>query len=211
MLAQRWLKTKATYYQENPKRVYYLSMEFLIGRSLSNNMLNMAIDPLIREMLQEEGVDLLALAEPSPTRAWAMAASGGLRPASSIRSRPCRCRRNGYGLRYEYGVFRLEIATASRPKRPTTGCGVRIPGKSCVMADTVSVRVNAHLRIERGQARLESNHPSRVARHSIRPSRHRLRRQEHQYAASVGARPLRSSSTFWSSATGITSEPCSTG
>src|SRR5271157_887828 len=45
VLSQRWILTESTYDQENPKRIYYLSMEFLIGRSLSNNITNLLLDP----------------------------------------------------------------------------------------------------------------------------------------------------------------------
>src|SRR6201981_3258065 len=45
ILAQRWVQTKKTYEQQNAKRIYYLSMEFLIGRSLANNISNLLLDP----------------------------------------------------------------------------------------------------------------------------------------------------------------------
>lgn len=48
VLSQRWILTDRTYDRENPKRIYYLSVEFLIGRSLSNNITNLLLDPFAR-------------------------------------------------------------------------------------------------------------------------------------------------------------------
>src|SRR4051794_28009832 len=66
LLAQRWLKTRSAHYDANPKRVYYLSMEFLIGRSLTNNITNLLADPLVREVLQHEKIDINKLLEWEP-------------------------------------------------------------------------------------------------------------------------------------------------
>src|SRR6201993_3608159 len=53
VLSQRWVLTEGTYDRENPKRIYYLSMEFLIGRSLSNNITNLLIDPYLKRLVAE--------------------------------------------------------------------------------------------------------------------------------------------------------------
>src|SRR5262245_16428257 len=66
MIAHRWVKTRATRESANPKRVYYLSMEFLIGRALANNLINMGADPLIAGALEREGWNLTEVFEQEP-------------------------------------------------------------------------------------------------------------------------------------------------
>jgi len=66
IISQRWLQTEKTYEQKNPKRVYYLSMEFLLGRSLANNVTNALLGPLMYEAMKKRGLDALALTETEP-------------------------------------------------------------------------------------------------------------------------------------------------
>src|SRR5437773_9323473 len=66
ILSQRWINTEKTYERRNAKRVYYLSMEFLIGRSLTNNVTNLLLDPAVRDLAARKHVDWLGLLEQEP-------------------------------------------------------------------------------------------------------------------------------------------------
>src|SRR5918911_641280 len=61
VLSQRWIRTEQTYARENPKRIYYLSMEFLIGRSLANNVANLLLEPLAMQAIKQRNLDWLSL------------------------------------------------------------------------------------------------------------------------------------------------------
>jgi len=159
LLAQRWLRTKEAYYRANPKRVYYLSMEFLIGRSLANNALNMLIDPVIHEMMQEEGIDLRALADAEPDAGLGNGGLGRLAACFLDSLATLQIPAHGYGLRYEYGVFRQEIRNGFQTETPDNWLRRPDPWEAVRYADTVPVEVNARIRIDRGQAYLEANHP----------------------------------------------------
>src|SRR3989440_4880795 len=86
ILSQRWVQTADTYERENPKRVYYLSMEFLIGRSLANNVINLLLEPLVQQAVKENKLDWVGLLEPEPD---AGLGNGGLgrRAARRLESR----------------------------------------------------------------------------------------------------------------------------
>src|SRR5258708_7157553 len=66
ILSQRWVLTENTYARENPKRIYYLSMEFLIGRSLANNVTNLLLDALAKETARQKNIDWTELLEQEP-------------------------------------------------------------------------------------------------------------------------------------------------
>ena len=66
VLSQRWIRTEETYDRKDPKRVYYLSMEFLIGRSLANNVTNLLLDDVIRKDVQDKKINWYELLEQEP-------------------------------------------------------------------------------------------------------------------------------------------------
>src|SRR5262249_7941737 len=66
VLSQRWVRTEQTYDRANPKRAYYLSMEFLIGRSLTNNVTNLMLSDIVREAAEQSFLDWLGVLEQEP-------------------------------------------------------------------------------------------------------------------------------------------------
>src|SRR2546426_12782739 len=109
VLSQRWVRTEQTYERVNPKRVYYLSMEFLIGRSLTNNITNLLLSPLVSDAVKETSLDWLGLVEEEPDAGLGNGGPGGLAPwfLDSMATIPVPAM--GYGLRDEYRMFRQTI------------------------------------------------------------------------------------------------------
>jgi starch phosphorylase len=105
VLSQRWLRTEQTYERENPKQVYYLSIEFLIGRSLANNIRNLLLDPIAQQLAHEKQVDRLALLEEEPDAGLGNGGLGRLAACFIESMATMQLPAMGYGLRYEYGIF----------------------------------------------------------------------------------------------------------
>jgi len=118
LLVQRWLKTQETYDRTNPKRVYYLSMEFLIGRSLRNNISNLRIDPLVQAAAQREDVDLEEIEEAEPDAGLGNGGLGRLAACFIDSMATMQIPAVGYGLRYEYGIFRQKIVNGWQIEQP---------------------------------------------------------------------------------------------
>jgi starch phosphorylase len=109
ILTQRWVRTHRTYHDENPKRVYYLSMEFLIGRSLANNVTNLMLDPLLKDVIDQRDVDWVALMQKEPDAGLGNGGLGRLAACFLDSMATMQLPAMGYGLRYEYGMFKQTI------------------------------------------------------------------------------------------------------
>jgi glycogen phosphorylase len=109
ILAQRWVHTRKTYHQTNPKRIYYMSMEFLIGRSLANNITNLLLDPVLQELIDEKVVDWLELQQKEPDAGLGNGGLGRLAACFLDSLATMQLPAMGYGLRYEYGMFKQKI------------------------------------------------------------------------------------------------------
>ena len=131
VLSQRWVRTEQTYERENPKRVYYLSMEFLIGRSLANNVMNLLLDPLATRVVGAgQRLDWLGLLEQEPD---AGLGNGGLgRLAACFLDSMATMQLPGHGLRAALRVRHVPADDRGRlaaGAARTTGCAVPTRGR----------------------------------------------------------------------------------
>lgn len=108
-LVEKWIRTQGHYYSEDPRRVYYLSLEFLIGRTLGNSIINLQIHQPVEQALEELGVDLDELREVEVDAGLGNGGLGRLAACFLDSLASLGYPAHGYGIRYEYGIFTQKI------------------------------------------------------------------------------------------------------
>jgi starch phosphorylase len=118
LLVEKMLATGARFERAGAKKLYYLSLEFLIGRSLENNLFNLGIIELCRDYLAANGVDLQLLFDEEPDAALGNGGLGRLAACFLDSLATLDLPAYGYGINYEFGLFRQEIRDGYQLERP---------------------------------------------------------------------------------------------
>jgi len=117
-IISKWLKTQNKYYKLNPKRVYYLSLEFLMGRTLSNAIINLDISLIVRQALEQLGLSLEELQEQEWDAGLGNGGLGRLAACFLDSMATLDLPAYGYGIRYEYGMFKQKIKDLQQQEAP---------------------------------------------------------------------------------------------
>ena len=113
-----WLATQETYKKEDPKTVYYMSMEFLMGRALGTNLINMSAYKEVKEALDEMGIDLNAIEDQEPDPALGNGGLGRLAACFLDSLATLGYAAYGCGIRYHYGMFKQKIENGYQIETP---------------------------------------------------------------------------------------------
>lgn len=151
LLAQRWLLTEETQDRENPKRVYYLSMEFLIGRTLVNNIINMGVEQFVCDSLQTDPrQDWKELIDTEPDAGLGNGGLGRLAACFIDSLATLQIPAMGYGLRYDYGIFRQTIVNGFQVEQPDNWLAEPDPWEVVRNQQTVQVPIGCSFKLENG-------------------------------------------------------------
>jgi glycogen phosphorylase len=160
ILSQRWINTEKTYERANPKRVYYLSMEFLIGRSLANNVTNLLLDDVAKEAIKQEKLDWFELLEQEPDAGLGNGGLGRLAACFLDSMATMQIPAMGYGLRYEYGIFKQSIQDGWQQELPDNWLRRPDPWEVARPYETVDVKLNCSFEVRGGTLRAITGRPS---------------------------------------------------
>jgi starch phosphorylase len=160
VLTPRWVRTEAAYEREDPKRVYYLSMEFLIGRSLANNVMNLLLDPMVAEATREKGFDWIGLLEEEPDAGLGNGGLGRLAACFVDSMATLQLPAMGYGLRYEYGIFRQSIRDGWQQEQPDNWLRRPDPWEVARPEEQVEIRLGCSFEVRGGALRVVADRPS---------------------------------------------------
>jgi starch phosphorylase len=148
VISQRWLLTEKTYAQKNPKRVYYLSMEFLLGRSLMNNAINAQLRRSCSSR-RKASVDP-ALIETEPDAGLGNGGLGRLAACFLDSMATLALPGMGYGLRYEYGIFKQTIQDGWQVEQPDNWLRRPDPWEVARLGEAVEVKLNCSFELQAG-------------------------------------------------------------
>jgi starch phosphorylase len=162
IISQRWLQTEKTYEQKNPKRVYYLSMEFLLGRSLTNNVTNALLGSLAFEAMKKRGLDALALAEMEPDAGLGNGGLGRLAACFIDSMATMQIPGMGYGLRYEYGIFKQTIKDGWQCEQPDNWLRRPDPWEVARLEESIEIKLNCAFELHNGVLRMAPGQPSSI-------------------------------------------------
>ncbi|MDR4462527.1 MAG: glycogen/starch/alpha-glucan phosphorylase [Nitrospirales bacterium] len=162
VISQRWLRTEKTYERKNPKRVYYLSMEFLLGRSLANNVTNALLGSLALEALKKRGLDQLALLEMEPDAGLGNGGLGRLAACFIDSMATLQIPGMGYGLRYEYGIFKQTIKDGWQCEQPDNWLRHPDPWEVPRLKESVEVKLNCSFELRDGILRMIPGRPTSI-------------------------------------------------
>uniref|UniRef100_A0A671PR77 Alpha-1,4 glucan phosphorylase n=1 Tax=Sinocyclocheilus anshuiensis TaxID=1608454 RepID=A0A671PR77_9TELE len=110
-LVGRWIRTQQSYYEKDPKRVYYLSLEFYMGRTLQNTMVNLALENACDEAMYQLGLDMEELQEMEEDAGLGNGGLGRLAACFLDSMASLGLAAYGYGIRYEFGIFNQKISS----------------------------------------------------------------------------------------------------
>jgi starch phosphorylase len=160
ILSQRWLRTESAYERMNPKRVYYLSMEFLIGRSLANNVMNLLLDPLARQAAKVRGLDWIGLLEEEPDAGLGNGGLGRLAACFVESMATLQLPAMGYGLRYEYGIFKQAIQDGWQLEQPDNWLRRPDPWEIARPQEKVEIKLGCSFEVRGGTLSVILGRPS---------------------------------------------------
>ena len=160
LVAHRWVKTRQAREKANPKRVYYLSMEFLIGRTLNNNMMNLAAEPLVQRAMKYEGWNFPQLLEEEPDAGLGNGGLGRLAACFIDSLATLQFSAMGYGLRYEYGIFHQAIRDGYQVEEPDNWLRRPDPWEIGRPGKMYPVQLAASIELQGSAIRMIPNRPS---------------------------------------------------
>jgi starch phosphorylase len=160
VLSQRWVRTENTYERLNPKRVYYLSMEFLIGRSLANNVMNLRLDREVQRVVADTGLDWPGVLEQEPDAGLGNGGLGRLAACFLDSMATMQLPAMGYGLRYEYGIFKQAITDGWQREQPDNWLRQPDPWEVARPYEKVEVKLNCSFEVSAGTLRPIIGRPS---------------------------------------------------
>jgi starch phosphorylase len=160
VLSQRWLLTEKTYEEKNPKRLYYLSMEFLIGRSLANNVTNLLLAPLTNHFIEDKKLNLLEILEQEPDAGLGNGGLGRLAACFIESAATMQLPAMGYGLRYEYGIFKQSIQNGWQQEMPDNWLRSPDPWEVARPNEKVEVSLGCTIELSGGSLRPVPGRPS---------------------------------------------------